>query len=449
MFPAAESPTRGFSEILAPDVAAADARFAVKERPSPRCPISERDSPVLAARRSGQPPSCFSAAPKRAARLPRFIGLREPAGPRLDALRVMVVGCGSVGATAVLHLARLQVGEIWIVDPGRLKPESLLTHPVDPGAIGRNKADHFGRLAKAISPTTRVCVFGGPVQAVSLAALARADVVLMATDNLAAEVEVGQQCIHHRRPLVQASVHGDTLVAQVRLWLNRDGSGPCPACSFGAGEWDHVNRETTFSCGGNGAGQQRHVQTAPTMSVSFLCALSAEMAMTQLLRHVLCLGPPLEDSVIQWCGYKYQMSSSRLARNPACRCEHVAWDRASLPGRLARSSLREIAQTAGFENGDVAGEFSFLVDGLTYVDQVACCHSPQPVRRFSQPGGEVGKCSRCGSALRPQLFYSHRPTPAAILSGRIDWPLEQLGAGAAEWVVVQGNGRTVFCHEEA
>jgi molybdopterin/thiamine biosynthesis adenylyltransferase len=380
--------------------------------------------------------------------LPSFIGLTQPAGPRLDGLRVMLIGCGSVGAPVALHLARLQVGEILIVDPGRLKPESLLTHPIDPGAIGRNKADHFGRLAKAISPCTRVCAFAGPVQALSLSALARADVVVMATDNLAAEIEVGQRCIYHRKPLLQASVHGDTLVAQVRLWLNRDGSGPCPACSFGAGEWDHVNRETTFSCGGNGARPERHLQTAPTMSVSFLCALSAEMAMTQLLRHVLRLGPPLDDSLIQWCGYKYQMSSSPLERNPACPCEHVAWDRVSLPDRVARSSLRDIARTAGFQEADLTGEFSFLVDELTYVDQVACCSSPQPVRRFSQAGGELGKCCRCGSALHPQLYYSYRPTPVAVLSGRIDQPLEQLGAGAAEWVVLHGNGRNVFCHEE-
>ncbi|HUT91335.1 MAG TPA: ThiF family adenylyltransferase [Thermoguttaceae bacterium] len=385
--------------------------------------------------------------PAREARLPRFIGLAEPAGPRLDALGVMVIGCGSVGANLVLHSARLQVGELWLVDPGRLKPESLLTHPMEPRGIGLAKVDYFGRMAKAISPKTRVSAFAGPVQSLPLSAFAGVDAVVMATDNLAAEIEVGQRSIYHRKPLVQASVHGDTLVAQVRFWRNDDGSGPCPACGFGTAEWDHVNRETTFSCGGNGH-HRGQVTTAPTMSVSFLCSMSAEMAMTQLLRHVLGLGPSPGDSVLEYCGYKTQVSSSPLLRNPACRCEHVAWDRAGLPGPIPPMSLHQIAQTVGFDAGTLPEDLSFLVDDLTFVEQVACCGVPQPVRRFCEVGAVVARCSQCGQALRPQRFYSHRPTPAAVLATLVEEPLERLGARSAEWVVVRSGGRSRFCRQE-
>ena len=396
-------------------------------------------------------PSSTSSIPRadREARLPSFVGLTDPAGPRLDALRVMVVGCGSVGGGIVLHLARLQVGEIRLVDPGRLKPESLLTHPMDPGGVGLGKLDYFGPLAKAISPNTRVYVCGGPVQSLPLSAFAKVDLVVMATDNLAAEVAVGQRCIYHRKPLLQASVHGDTLVAQVRFWLNRDGSGACPACSFGAAEWDHVNRETTFSCGGPGGRQEGEVRTAPTMSVSFLCSTSADLAMTHLLRHALHLGPPLEDSVVEYCGYTHKVAASRLARNRACPCEHVAWDRAMLPAPLAKSSLGEVARAAGFGVNGIREDLSFMVDELTFVDRVACCGGPQPVGRFSGLDDQVAKCHACGLPLRPQLFYSHRPTPATVLSGLIEQPLDRLGAGAAEWVVVSGGDRSVFCEQEA
>jgi len=396
------------------------------------------------------PSACGSAHhPVREARLPSFIGLTESAASRLDAMRVMVIGCGSVGARMVLHMARLQVKDIWIVDPARLKPESLLTHPMDPGAVGARKVDYFGRLAKTISPNTQVHVFAGPAQSLGLSALAQVDLVAMATDNLAAEVEVGQRCIFHSKPLLQASVHGDTLVAQVRVWLNRDGSGPCPACSFNASEWDHVNRETTFSCGGAGGRQERQVQTVPTMSVSFLCSMSADMAMTQLLRHALQLGPPLEDSVLEYCGYTHQVSSSPLKRNPACPCEHVAWDRAVVEGPLAKSSLRQVARTAGFDRGELPPDLSFVVDSLTFVEKVTCCGPAQSIRRFCEAGQEVARCSTCGLALRPQLFYSHRPTPAAVLSTLVELPLDQLGAGEAEWILVRGNGRSVFCRQEA
>jgi len=45
------------------------------------------------------------------ARLPRLVGVRCDVAAILHALRVMIVGVGSVGQRIVEHLARLQVGE--------------------------------------------------------------------------------------------------------------------------------------------------------------------------------------------------------------------------------------------------------------------------------------------------------------------------------------------------
>jgi molybdopterin/thiamine biosynthesis adenylyltransferase len=394
------------------------------------------------------PLSGAPARPKREARLPAFLGLEEPPAPRLDNLRVMGVGCGSVGSGVALHLARLQVRELWLVDPGRLKAESLLTHPMEPGGVGMPKVEYFGRMAKQISPATRVRVFDGPVQSLSLAAFEEVDVAVLATDNLAAEVFVGQRCIHHRTPLVQASVHGDTLVAQVRFWLNRDARGPCPACSFGAAEWGHVNRETRFKCEPDGGQDTRHVTAAPTMSVSFLCSMSADMAMVQLLRHVLGLGRPLEDSVVEYCGYTHQVSTSALRRNLLCPCQHVAWDRATLPGPLGRMSLQEIAGRAGFNDGVAAEDLAYMVDAYTFVEQVVCCGIEQRVGRFVETGAEAAQCSRCGSSLGTGGFYCYRTTPSGALTAVIGEPLDRLGAGGAEWVVVSDGRRSVFCRQE-
>ena len=61
------------------------------------------------------------------ARLPKFVGLAVDAPAALSVLRVLVVGAGSVGLNVLLHLARLGVGVIHIVDHGRYKAESLLT----------------------------------------------------------------------------------------------------------------------------------------------------------------------------------------------------------------------------------------------------------------------------------------------------------------------------------
>jgi molybdopterin/thiamine biosynthesis adenylyltransferase len=384
-----------------------------------------------------------AAVPQRGARLPTFLGLRSEAGPALDALRVAVIGAGSVGRSMALHLARAQVGEIRVVDPGHYKPEGLLTQPITAADVGAAKASNTARLCRQLSPTTGAWAFDGPAQALAPAALADVDVVLLATDNLTAEVEVGQRCLWLRRPLLQASVHGDTLVAQVRLFLNADGEGPCPACAFGPVEWAHLNRETTFSCAGrvNGVAVGRTV-TPPTRSVSFLCSLAADLALTQLFRFVMKLGAPLLDSVLEHCGYTHRAVLSCLKRNPDCPCDHTAWERAGAPWPLADCTPRELARAAGLdEEGDTAG-VSLAVDALPFVERGACglCGKEQEVGRF----GAAGRCPACGGPVEAQPFYTHRALPAALLRPALDKRLRELGAAEARSAVVRGAGRAVL-----
>jgi molybdopterin/thiamine biosynthesis adenylyltransferase len=383
------------------------------------------------------------AVPPRGARLPAFHGLTGEAGPALDALSVAVVGAGSVGRNLALHLARLQVGELRVVDPGRYKPESLLTQPITAEDVGAAKAGNTARACRQLSPATRVWAFDGPAQALSPAALADVDVVLLATDNLAAEVEVGQRCLWLRRPLLQASVHGDTLVAQVRFLRNADGAGPCLACAFGPAEWRHLNRETTFSCEGraNGRAAGRTVPP-PTLSVSFLCSLAADLALTQLLRFALRLGAPLQDAVLEHCGYTHRTVLSPLKRNADCPCDHAGWERASAPRPLADCTARELARLAGLDGGAGAGGISLAVDDMPFVEWGACaaCGQGQRVGRF----GPAGRCADCGGPVEAQPFYTHRAAPAALLRPVLDRPLRELGAAAARAAVVRGAGRAVL-----
>lgn len=387
----------------------------------------------------------------RAARLPNFVGLAGgagAAGTTLDRLRAMVVGTGSVGGEVVQHLARLQIKEIWTVDPGRLKPASVLTHGIPPAAAGKQKARYWGRQCKAISPATRVRYFAGPVQSLPLGAVGRVDLVVMATDNLAAEIEVGERCLRQRVPLVQASVHGDTLVAQARYWGNRTGSGACPCCAYADSEWSMVSRQTAFRCGGPDGHPVREADVAATMSVSPLCALASDMAMMQVLRHVLHLGPPLEDSVTEYCGFTQRTMVSPLVRNPDCRADHVVWRTVPVAGRLAARSLRQLALAALGEDPPPA-DLAFTVgDDLLFVERVDCCGWPQTIRRFCAEGAPVAGCPRCGAALEPQSFYSHRPVSAATLGALVDRPLRRLGAASAREVVVHYDGQAVLCQEE-
>jgi molybdopterin/thiamine biosynthesis adenylyltransferase len=408
---------------------------------------SSRGSPgfrEVRSRRSARP------LPDRGARLPKFVGLTVPAGETLGDARAMVIGGGSVGGQIVEHLVRLGIQEIRIVDRGQFKAESLLTHAsVGPEAIGRTKAAWWGRRCKKISPATRVLAFAGPVEALPVEAFEGIDVVALATDNLAAEIEAGQRCVRHAVPLVQGSVFGEMLVAQVRYWSNRDGSGACPCCALGADEWQHVSASTLFRCGGKNGQPEAEVSVAPTVSVSALCSMAANMVVMHVLRHVLRLGPPLEDSLTEFCGYTGRTAVSRLTRNALCSGEHVAWDKVAIDGAVASRSLRELS-CAALRREDLAADAAFTVgDDLVFAETVVCyCGWPQEVHRFCAPGQPAAKCPRCGRSLFPQPFYSYRAVPAAAIGSLLDRPLRRFGAAAARSVVVHSDGRAVLCRKE-
>ncbi|MCI0456193.1 MAG: ThiF family adenylyltransferase [Gemmataceae bacterium] len=404
----------------------------------------------IACRDAQQPAASAEGLPRTslADRLPRFVGLSADPLPVLSGLRVGVVGVGSVGRNVALHLARLHIEALWLIDPGRYKPASLLTQPIGPADVGQPKATSTGSLCKAISPRTRVFACDGAVERLPLTALADAHAVVLATDNLAAEVETGQRCLRLGGPLVQASVHGDTLVSQVRFFANRGGEGACPACGFTAAEWAALNREGRFSCAGWAGGEiQRETVAAPTMSVSFLCSLAADLACMQLLRHVLKLGPPVEDSLLEHCGYTHRTVVSPLSRNLDCPCEHQAWQVRPAPGPLASCSLGELARTVG-ENGDLE-RASFAVEGAAFAEVAVCrfCGQAQRCGRFVRRGESAGPCRSCGSATQPEPFYCHDPVPAEAVLTLLGHPLGEIGGAAAAWVLVRDGERAVWFRE--
>lgn len=382
------------------------------------------------------------AVPPRGARLPAFLGLGCDAGARLDGLKVVIVGTGSVGRPVALHLARQQIAALWLLDRSRYKDESLLNQPIEPSDLGEAKASATGRMCKRLSPRTRIFACDQPVQSLDEAALAEADAWILATDNLAAEVDVGQRCLHHGKTLLHASVHGDTLTAQVRTFAGRQGKGPCPACAFGPHEWDMVHRETVFSCDGWSMGKSvGQTQAAPTMSVSFLCTLAADLAMTQLFRLTLGLGVSVEDTLLEYCGYTHKTVISPLKRNPDCPCDHQSWTKAQPPRPLAEMTPRGLCAAAGMP----PEESSFLLGGLTFLDEMPCgfCGRLSLRRRFVPTEGDM-TCPECRQKLRPSPFHCHRPVPPGVLAPVLDRPLRELSTTEIPWVLVRGSERALL-----
>jgi molybdopterin/thiamine biosynthesis adenylyltransferase len=392
--------------------------------------------------------STLHAPPPRGARFPGLLGLSEAPDPSLDAVKLALIGTGSVGRNIALHAARLHPHTLWLVDRGRFKAESLLTQPIAPADLSEPKASNTARLCKSISRDTRIFAFDGPIEHLDLPALIEADLVISATDNLAAEVEIGRRCLRLRRPLVQASVHGETLVAQVRFFGNRDGAGPCPVCAFGNLEWTLLHKQTQFSCEGPGSEQPApEVSQAPTMSLSFLCSLAADLAMVQILRHILGLGSAVEDTVLEYCGYTHKTSTAPLMRRPECHADHTPFTDVAPHRPLEDCTLRQLAQAT--RPGEAGEEgltgVSWTIENATFVEWGGCpCGHRQRIGRFLASGEDAGVCDACGDRVHPDPFYKHATVPAALALPWVDQPLATLGVRSAAWVIVRDGERAAI-----
>jgi molybdopterin/thiamine biosynthesis adenylyltransferase len=201
-----------------------------------------------------------------------LVGSEASVWERLPEKSVLVVGCGSVGGTLADAFARARVGRLVLVDPKRYKAASLATHCVSRADVGKLKALVTGARCKDANRNTRVSVFAGRVEELDLGAMAGIDLAVIAPDNLAAEIEAAQRCFWLGIPLLQASVHGPTLTAQLRFLRNTDPAGPCLACSYGRAEWEMLNQQTGFSCEGASGKPAAAVSAFRTNSLRALCA---------------------------------------------------------------------------------------------------------------------------------------------------------------------------------
>lgn len=169
---------------------------------------------------------------------------RHSALHALQAAHVAVVGAGRNGSLMATHLASIGVGlgHITLIDDDVLEPANLAAMGLSPKWAGRRKVDAVATLIARVDPAARVTKIAAPARAPeALRAMARADVIVVATDRrgsnearlLAASVgsaflrpvlEVGTGIQRVERNLMR-------LGADVRLTLDQ-----CLLCMGGLGD---------------------------------------------------------------------------------------------------------------------------------------------------------------------------------------------------------------------
>lgn len=372
-------------------------------------------------------------------RLPAVVGAARDGAERIGRLSLVICGCGSIGGVLAETLARLGVARLLLVDPGYFKPQSLLTHAALPADVGRSKAQVVGERCAAISPRTQVQVFAGPLQSLRDADLIGADELVLATDNVLAEVVLGRRALHLGVPLSQASVDGATLCAQVRHWPNAPGGqGPCPACGFGAHEWSALDQGTRFSCEGGDESIERPSGGAqPTRSFAALCGLAAQLLALALVRRALSPHAQRQAELLEHAGLIDRTTVTGLRRNARCRVEHDVPARASLLAPLAGHSCAQLAELLGLECGE---PWSLALDGRAFAARThcGCTEASNPGPAFVPAQGAGDPCEQCALPREPQPFERRPAAPSRLLSTHMHRTLAELGGADARLARLEG-----------
>jgi molybdopterin/thiamine biosynthesis adenylyltransferase len=371
-------------------------------------PVERHSNPVRLQWRTWKPDACAAVA------LPFLKAQTAHLNERL----VAVFGLGAVGGRCLLMLARLGVGTLLGVDPDSYGPASWRTQPAVFGEANC-KAWALGEEAHTINPAIRVLAGRGFAQDVSLNLLRRADVLVVAGDNLEVVIWAGNVAAALGKPLIQGAVHGETYTALVRAYDLTNPQNVCPACALGRREW--AAQASRFGCDP----QTAHAQgQEPTRTLPTICSSAADLTASEVLKWLEGKEQhALRGEELALCLQTYRQFRTTLPRNKQCRCPHRRRQLIDLDN-AERTTPADLAVQLGF-----AGVFQVRAE-LPWIRFAICsaCDRLHPVLRFAAFGSTVGLCP-CGHEMQAAPLGSCSVIPGPDLKECLNVPLPELGLG--------------------
>lgn len=139
-------------------------------------------------------------------------GVGQSGQDRLAAAHVLVVGAGGLGCPALQYLAGAGVGRITVIDPDHVEEGNLHRQPLYRMAdLGRAKAQAARDHLRAAHPDVKVVTFTAALHpAITDGMVEPGDIVIDAADNFAVSYILSDACLRLRKPLISASVLGQT-----------------------------------------------------------------------------------------------------------------------------------------------------------------------------------------------------------------------------------------------
>ncbi len=212
---------------------------------------------------------------------------------------VLIVGLGGLGSPVALYLASAGVGRLILCDPDEVDLSNLQRQVVhNTSAIGRYKVDSAAATLTGINPDVVLETIAESLQGDALTeAVARATVVVDATDNFDIRFALNRACVKARVPLVSgAAIRWE---GQVALFDPRDPASPCYRCLYADGD------DGALNCSENGV-------IAPLVGVIGTC-----QAM-ETIKLITGVGETLTGYMLYFDGKRMEWRRLRLPKDPGC-----------------------------------------------------------------------------------------------------------------------------------
>jgi molybdopterin/thiamine biosynthesis adenylyltransferase len=145
-------------------------------------------------------------------------------------VNVLVAGCGSGGASVALQLVMSGIRNFTLIDNDILGPENVIRHICGRRYIGQKKIDAVADVLLDRNPNANITKIGADIMAYpGLAAeIAKADVVVLATDNEPTRYTINAICVRNGIPFVVGRVFTRGIGGEVFAF--RPPTGGCLAC---------------------------------------------------------------------------------------------------------------------------------------------------------------------------------------------------------------------------
>jgi len=217
---------------------------------------------------------------------------------------VLIIGAGGLGSPVAMYLASAGVGQITIADNDEVDLSNLQRQILHrSNDIGRPKVDSARDTLADLNPDVQITPLNILIDGTTLASLvAKADLVVDASDNFATRFAINSACVNTGTALVSGAAI--RMEGQLSVFLPKQADSPCYRCLYSEGA------EPDQTCSENGV-------LAPVVGV--IGSLQALEAIKVLLN----IGESLCGRLLVFDGLHLEWRSIKLTRDPHCPvCGH-------------------------------------------------------------------------------------------------------------------------------